>query len=135
MKNPKDFESLLSLAGKYISKSDYRHAMLILDKAIENNSSEDPRKKAKLYNALGVSCLYTGDDRQAKDAFKHAVEADAKNLGARMNLAGLMQYYGHNEKARAIYETILDNELSGHEAYLVHPRARELYYAYNNHKK
>jgi len=135
MKNPKDFESLLSLAQKYISKSDYRHATLILDKAIENNAAENPGKKAKLYNALGVSCLYTGDDRQAKEAFKHAVEADAKNLGAKMNLAALMQYYGHNDKARMIYETIFENEISGQEAYLVHPRARELYYAYNNHKK
>jgi tetratricopeptide (TPR) repeat protein len=135
MQHPDDFTSLLALAQKYIERSDYRHAILILDKAIEKNNVKNSHKKAELYNALGISCLYTGDDRQAQDAFKNAIDADENHLGAKMNLAGLMQYYGHKEKADKIYKNILEKEIREKGSYLIHPRARELYYAYNDSSK
>ena len=73
----------------------------------------------------------------AKDAFKKALLADKGNIGAKINLAGLLTYYGHKKNADLIYRSLPDPGKVAAVGDLMHPRAREFYYAQqkNNEKK
>ena len=86
--------------------------------------------KAGFYNLIGVSQIYNLDDKKAKNALKKALEIDPGNFGAKLNLAGLYQYYGHTVKAKSMYESLPNLKLVEDSTGLIHPKAKELYYAY-----
>lgn len=126
IQDPKDTETLAALAIAYVEMEDFRHSILIAQKALEEKKDET-EPLGVLYNTLGVSYLYTRDDGRAKEAFKKALEIDSNNIGAKVNLAGLYKYYGHIAKANGIYDTLPNGTVKDARD-LIHPQARELYY-------
>jgi Tfp pilus assembly protein PilF len=90
---------------------------------------------ATIHNILGLSYLYVQEDTMAKDAFRKALDVDPQTVGAKVNLAGLYQYYGHFDKAGSIYETLPDNRAVEQASAVVHPRAMEYYHDRIRHAK
>ncbi|MGA1870649.1 MAG: tetratricopeptide repeat protein [bacterium] len=128
-----DNMNLLSdLAKAYIERRDFRQTILIAQKALEEIKAKKDPLKATVYNSLGVAYLYKADDTMAKDAFKKALDIDSKNIGARINLASLYQHYGHRDKAKSLYKTLPNSGVVEESEEMIHPHARELYYAYIN---
>ena len=110
-----------------MGRGDYRHSILIAQKLLEEFKDKNELEKAMAYNILGVSYLHTHSDGKAKDAFKEALGIDPENIGAKINLAGLFQHYGHMDKANSIYETLPGNGVIEGAGALIHPQAKELY--------
>ena len=127
MQEPDNLEALAALSEAYIKKGDFRHALLIAQKTLSEIKAEKGPLKARLYNNLGVSHLYIGNDSLAKDAFKKGLAMDSGNIEAMINLAGLFAYYGHKTKASQIYDMLPDNGEVAETGDMIHPRARELY--------
>jgi len=135
MKTPDDTAALTALSEAYIKKGDYRLALLITQKTLNESKSKKGRSAARLYNNLGISHLYTGNDAFAKDALKKALLADTGNIGAKVNLAGLLTYYGHKENAHLLYRSLPDPGKVSAAGDIMHPRAREFYYAQQQKKE
>ena len=135
MQDPENTETLLSLAEAYMEKGDHRHAILIAQKILRELEDKNIMVKAETYNILGVSYLYVGEDKTAKDAFKKAIATDPENIGAKINLAGLLQHYSHTDKANTIYETLPGNSIVDDLGGLIHPRAKELYHVHSRISK
>jgi hypothetical protein len=135
LKGKNDPQTLLGLCELYMQRRDYRHAILIAQKALDEKNDQGVSLKASLYNCLGVSHLYLSNDMLAKDAFLKAISVDANHIGARVNLAGLFKHYGHEEQASQLYQglpALSDIEKSSD---LIHPRAKELFHASKNISK
>ncbi len=130
MKSPDNADLLLELANAYTKKGDFDLSVLITQKILGEKNKVSKQIKAIAYNTLGVSNLLNGDDQTAKDAFKKALEIDSEHIGARINLAGLYQHYGHIEKADNIYKKLADSKGKENITSIVHPRAQEFYYAH-----
>ena len=88
----------------------------------------DKQSEGQLYTILGVCHLYTGEDQVARDEFKQALKIDKDSVEARINLAALYTYYGHEEKASAIKAGIKSPEKII-SSVLIHPKAGEYYNA------
>jgi len=129
LKKAEDVNTLIMLAEAYMDRGDYCQATLIAQKALDVKKSPADSLKARIYNCIGVSRLYLGMDSQAKDAFKEALSLDENNIGARINLAGLLQHYGHSVQAKRLYEMITAATQIEAAKDIIHPRAKELYYA------
>ena len=84
---------------------------------------------SQIHNTLGVSWLYLGEDELARDAFKQALEQNSANAAARINLAGLYRYYGHEGKAERLYGQIAAKRVKDSIKGRIHPRAGDMYYA------
>ncbi|MEW6378954.1 MAG: tetratricopeptide repeat protein [bacterium] len=130
MQDPGDPTALLTLAETYREKGDVRLSILIAQKALGEAKAFDKAVQARIYNALGVAYLAIGEDSLAKDAFTKALALDAHHIGARVNLAGLYQYYGHIDKARDLYQALPNQARVEETKDAIHPQARESYYAY-----
>lgn len=135
MADPKNVTTLVQLAIAYAERGDFRHAILIGQKALDELKDETEPMMATIHNMLGLSYLYVQEDTMAKYAFKKALGIDPQSIGAKVNLAGLYQYYGHFDKARGIYETLRDNGAVEQASAWVHPRAMEYYYDRIRHAK
>ncbi|PLX83160.1 MAG: hypothetical protein C0617_11510 [Desulfuromonas sp.] len=131
LEKPGDPGRLQALAVRYLKRGDYRHAILIAQRALEGAGDDDPAGKASLYNTLGVAYLYCNEDQIAKDAFHKAIACQADHRAARVNLAGIYQYYEHMGKARTIYMDLGVSMPSAPNDELIHPRSREYYHAFN----
>jgi len=129
MKDPANIGVLTALSETYIKKGDYRLALVIAQKALGDIKTKRGGHVARLYNDLGLSHLYTGNDMLAKDAFKKALKADTDSIAAKINLAGLLTYYGHKANADLLYRTLPDPSKVNETGDLMHPRAREYHYA------
>ena len=125
--NSDDFNTLIELAKTYIGKKDYGQAMLVARSIMDKVPENDKRSEAQLYTILGVCHLYTGEDRIARDEFKQALKIDNDSVEARINLAGLYNYYGHTEKALAVKSGIKSPEAAS--SVLIHPKAGDYYNA------
>jgi cellulose synthase operon protein C len=135
LKGKNDPQTLLGLCEVYMQRGDYRHAILIAQKALDEKIDQNVSLKASLYNCIGVSNLYISNDMMAKDAFLKAISIDANHIGARLNLAGLFKHYGHDGQASQLYQglgALFDIEKSGDA---IHPRAKELFHASKNISK
>lgn len=128
MADPTDVTTLEQLATAYAERGDFRHAILIGQKALDEFKDETKPMMATIHNILGLSYLYVQEDTLAKDAFRKALDIDPQSVGAKVNLAGLYQYYGHFDKANSIYETLPDNSAVEQAAAWVHQRAMEYYH-------
>jgi tetratricopeptide (TPR) repeat protein len=129
LKNKPDPNILITLCLAYMQRGDYRHAILIAQKALDDKKALGPVEQASLYNCLGVSRLQAGDDGLARDAFKEAIAIDATNVGARINLAGLFKHYGHDEQSIQLYQGLPAASEVEKGSYIIHPKAKELYHA------
>ncbi|MCU0576047.1 MAG: tetratricopeptide repeat protein [Desulfobacterota bacterium] len=129
LKGKPDPNMFISLCLAYMQRGDYRHAILIAQKALDEKKALGPVEQASLYNCLGVARLQAGDDGLARDAFKEAIAIDATNVEARINLAGLLKHYGHDEKAIQLYQGLPAAAEVEKGSYNIHPKAKELYHA------
>jgi tetratricopeptide (TPR) repeat protein len=129
LKGKPDTQTLLTLCTAYMRKGDYRHAILISQKALDEKNDHNPAVQAELYNCLGVSRLQVGDDNLARDAFSRAIAIDANHMGAKVNLAGLLRYYGHEEQALQLYQGLPPVSEIEKTGSMIHPRAKELTHA------
>jgi len=84
---------------------------------------------ARFNTCLGVSRLYLGEDDLAKDAFKKAISLDSNSISAKVNLAALYNYYGHDEQAKQLYEGIPSPIEADKADGPIHPKAKEIYHA------
>ena len=84
---------------------------------------------SQIHNTLGVSWLYLGEDELARDAFKQALAQNTANAAARINLAGLYHYYGHEGSAERLYGEITAKVTKDSIKGRIHPRAGDMYYA------
>ncbi len=128
--HPGDLGAVNRLAGRYLDLGDYRHAVLIARRALDEAGDGDPAGRAALYDTLGVAYLYTGDDPAARDAFRSALDAAPDHVAARINLAGLYRRYEHLERAEALYRGIDPVRAAAPDDGPVHPLSRELYDAF-----
>ena len=128
MESPGDLGVLGRLAARYLELRDFRLALLIARRALDEADDADPGGRADLYNTLGVAHLYCGEDSLARDAFLRALEARPGHRAARVNLAGLYRLYEHRARAAEIYRSLV--EAPGPADGAVHPRSRELYDAF-----
>lgn len=135
MKSPNDMKTLLSLSKVYLERGDYLHPILIAQKAIDEIKIKKDPLKARFHNTIAVSQLYNMKDTAAKNSLRRALKIDPRNIGARINLAGLYQHYGHKTKAEKMYRSLPNSGLVENSTDLIHPKAMELYYAYINGAK
>ena len=128
IRQPDNLQPFLSLADSYLQKGDYRQSALVAQNALNKGNRRQPQVLSQIHNTLGVSWLYLGEDELARDAFKQAIEQDSSNAAARINLAGLLQYYGHAGKAEQIYSKVTATQSGGSINGRIHPRAGDMYY-------
>ncbi len=129
MKNPADLESMYALTMLYMEKGDFRQSSLMAQKTLDEIKDKSDPMAASLHNIIGVAYLNAGDDTSARDEFKQALEIDSENIGAKINLAGLYDYYGHAEKAEKLYSSLPDAAVVDAAKELIHKRSGEFYYA------
>ena len=128
IRQPDDLQPLLSLANSYLQKGDFRQAALVAQNALTRSGNQKKAIRSQINNTLGVSWLYLGEDELARDAFKQAIEQDGTNSAARINLAGLYQYYGHEQKAEQIYVKVAAAKNKRMVDGQIHPRAGDMFY-------
>lgn len=127
MKEPSNLDTIMELAHTYIGLGDIKHAILLAKKILEDAKPERKTLRAKAYNTLGLAYLYDHNDTNAKYALEQSLKIEPNHINAKINLAGLYQYYGHVEKAGKIYGTFPLNSVASTNKTLIHPRAWELY--------
>ena len=128
IRQPDNLQPFLSLADSYLQKGDYRQSALVAQNALSKVNPRQAKVVSQIHNTLGVTWLYLGEDELARDAFKQAIEQDSANAAARINLAGLYQYYGHAGKAEQIYGKVNATNTKDSVNGRIHPRAGDMYY-------
>ncbi len=128
IRRPDNLQSFLSLANSYLQKGDFRQAALVAQNALNKTGGQSSAVRSQINNTLGVSWLYLGEDELARDAFKQAIEQDGTNSAARINLAGLYHYYGHEKKADQIYVKVAAAKKKDAVDGQIHPRAGDMFY-------
>ncbi len=128
IRQPDNLQPFLSLANSYLQKGDFRQAALVAQNTLTRSGNQKKAIRSQINNTLGVSWLYLGEDELARDAFKQAIEQDGNNSAARINLAGLYQYYGHEQKAEQIYVKVAAAKNKRTVDGQIHPRAGDMFY-------
>ncbi len=128
IRQPQNMQPFLALADTYLQKGDYRQAALVAQNVLGKDIGKQADVISQIHNTLGVSWLYLGEDELARDAFKQALEQDTANAAARINLAGLYHYYGHEGKAERLYGQITAKGTKDSIQGQIHPRAGDMYY-------
>jgi len=129
IRHPEKMQPFLALADGYLQKGDYRQATLVAQNTLSKGMGKQADVISQIHNTLGVSWLYLGEDELARDAFKQALEQNTANAAARINLAGLYHYYGHEGNAERMYGEITAKVTKNSIKGRIHPRAGDLYYA------
>lgn len=117
----------LALARVYLKQGDYRQAFLVAQNGLNKLKNGQGGLEADLLNLIGVTHLYCGQDREAKEAFKKALGSNPLSAAARINLAGLYHHYGHHDKARELVRAVSTGQVNRED---VHPRTGALYHEY-----
>ena len=125
---PDDPANHLALARAYLKQGDYRQAFLVAQNGLTKVQGGQEGIKADLLNLVGVTHLYSGQDRAAKEDFKRALESNPLSGAARVNLAGLYHHYGHHEKAVELTKVLVADQVNRED---VHPRTGALYNEYS----
>ncbi len=134
LKTKSDPAALLALCEAYMKRGDYRHAVLIARKALDEKN-ENMGLSARLNTCMGLSYLYLNEDSLARDAFKKAVALDGSDVSPRINLAALYAHYGHDELAARLYEGLSAPADTEQADTLIHPKAKEIYHAHGRISK
>ncbi len=129
IRQPENMQLFLALTETYLQKGDYRQAALVAQNALSKVNRKQSDVISQIHNTLGVSWLYLGEDELARDAFKQGLEQNTANAAARINLAGLYHYYGHEGKAERLYGQITVKGNKDSIKGQIHPRAGDMYYA------
>jgi hypothetical protein len=129
IRQPEKMQPFLALADSYLLKGDYRQATLVAQNTLSKGTGKQADLISQIHNTLGVSWLYLGEDELARDAFKQALEQNTANAAARINLAGLYHYYGHEGSAKRLYGEITAKVTKDSIKGRIHPRAGDMYYA------
>ena len=131
MLSPDNSQVLLTLAKAYVDADDYKHAALLAKKIIATTKPENKEIRASAHNILGLAYLFDKNDPAAKDAFQKALELAPQHIGAKMNLAGILNHYGYRQSAQLIYQTLSRAKIENESDDSIHPYARKLYYENN----
>jgi tetratricopeptide (TPR) repeat protein len=126
--SPDDGLLQLSLAKAYLENGDYRQAVLIAQNALSKLDDAKGGVPAALLNLIGVAKLNSGEDTEARDAFRQAISAHDDATEARINLASLLRHYGHREKAVELLDGIGPASLSDDN--VIHPQAGAIFDEY-----
>lgn len=124
---PEDPVNHLALARAYLKQGDYRQAFLAAQNGLTKLKGGQDNLKADLFNLIGVTHLYCGQDREAKEAFKRALASNPSSGAARVNLAGLYHHYGHHDQAQELVREVSTVQVNRED---VHPRTGALYNEY-----
>lgn len=135
LKTKSDPVALLSLCEAYMKRGDYRHAVLIARKAIDEKKDVNAGMEVRFNACIGLSYLYLNEDSLARDAFKKALALDKNDVSSRMNLAALYTHYGHDELAAGLYEGLAAPVDKDQADNLIHPKAKEIYHAHGRISK
>ena len=128
IRQPENLQLFLALTETYLQKGDYRQAALVAQNALSKVNRKQSDVISQIHNTLGVSWLYLGEDELARDAFKQGLEQNTANAAARINLAGLYHYYGHEGKAERLCGQITAKGTKDSINGQIHPRAGDMYY-------
>lgn len=118
----------LALARAYLKQGDYRQAFLAAQNGLTKLKNGQDGLEVDLLNLIGLTHLYCGQDREAKEAFKKALGSNPQSGAARVNLAGLYHYYGHHDKALELVRAMSTGQVNRED---VHPRTGALYNEYS----
>jgi tetratricopeptide (TPR) repeat protein len=118
----------LALARAYLKQGDYRQAFLAAQNGLTKLKGGPDDVEVDLFNLIGLTHLYCGQDREAKEAFKKALGSSPLSGAARVNLAGLYHHYGHHDKALALVRELSAGQVNRED---VHPRTGALYNEYS----
>lgn len=100
--DPENLNAFLNVAIAYFRKGLPDQAGLIASSALEKNP-----KAASLHNLMGLVFLAQDNSRKATEAFTAALDADASNDDARLNLAALELAYGEFNGALKRFDEVL----------------------------
>ncbi|MBN2297213.1 MAG: tetratricopeptide repeat protein, partial [Deltaproteobacteria bacterium] len=128
LKNPDDSAALAELIHANIERNDFRQAILIAGRTLNEKPDLSSKERADLHTCIGVSRLYLGQDSHARDAFRKALEIDPEHMGARINLAALLNHYKHSLEAKQLYNSLIPSGETDQTMDLIHPQAKEFYY-------
>jgi len=135
LRTKNDSTALLALCEAYMKRGDYRHAVLIAHKALDECKDLNILVEVRMNVCMGLSYLYLNEDSLARDAFKKALSLDGNDVRSRMNLAALYTHYGHDELADTLYEGLAPLADADQEDILIHPKAKEIYHAHGRISK
>ena len=135
LKDSKNLIILNDLSLAYLKRKDYRQTILISHKMLDKEKNIKQPLKARVYNMIGFAYLNVQEDAMAKDMFKKSLAISANNVEAKLNLAGLLLHYGHNNKAAKLYKTVNSAAIDSDPTILLHQQAREYYNEYQKNKK
>lgn len=96
---------LVELANKDLANGRYMAAAKLADEALAENPNN-----ADAYAILGASRWRAGDSQGSNDAFRKAIELDAKNYGAVLGLARNLQAEGKHLEAAALQDKVLADD-------------------------
>jgi len=116
--------TMVQLAKAYLSRGDYRQAFLCAQNGMAKLDGGQNRTEADLLNVIGLSYLYGGQDQEAREAFKKALQRDPQAGAARVNLAGVYIRYGHQQKASEVTTGLDSSQVISND---VHPRIGAIY--------
>jgi len=96
---------LVDLANKDLANGRYKAAAKLADEALAENPNN-----ADAYAILGASRWRAGDFAGSNEAFRKAIDLDAKNYGAVLGLARNLQAEGKHLEAAALQEPVLKDD-------------------------
>ena len=106
LSNSNDEKTQFQLAKTYSTLGDFPQAALIAKNVLPKIKGNQRHLKAEILNLIGLSYLYEGSDSLAKESFKRALKANSNFVSARLNLAGVYRYYGHDDKADELLQNV-----------------------------
>ncbi len=96
---------LVDLANKDLANGRYKAAAKLADEALAENPNN-----ADAYTILGASHWRAGDFEASNEAYRKAIDIDAKNYGAVLGLARNLQAEGKHLEAAALQDAVLKED-------------------------
>jgi Flp pilus assembly protein TadD len=98
-----DPQSLARLGDQYFESSNYKQAIEIYKKVLEDNPSD-----VDTYNDLGLAYHYTGNSGLAEEALMKGIEVGTEYQRIWLTLGYVLKSVGKNEEARAVLQKTAD---------------------------
>jgi tetratricopeptide (TPR) repeat protein len=104
---PNDLVDAMVAGENALSAGRPAEARPALEKALALVPAAAKAERAELANTFGLACFETADTARARISWQEALELDATNRGALLNLAALCAGRGDFRQARALTERVL----------------------------
>jgi len=113
-KDPDFFLALYNTAMLYKTQTDYSSARTRLMKAAA--ATEDPKLLADVYFELGLTSIYLGDTKTARNFWERAIEYGGDNPTLLVNMAGTYEQEENWNEAKRINQMVVDRFPGYHKA-------------------